>query len=77
MPSPDPTLAADLAAAPCGSRALDDCDADPRDDDVEDGDDEFDCGRGPDGQCSMAGSEWCDWECPLRDLPALRARGAA
>ena len=22
-----------------------------------------DCGLGPDGQCSMAGTEWCDWEC--------------
>ena len=25
---------------------------------------EFDCGLGPDGQCSMAGTEDCDWECP-------------
>lgn len=23
-----------------------------------------DCGLTPDGQCSMAGSEECDWECP-------------
>lgn len=23
-----------------------------------------DCGLGPDGQCSKAGSEECDWECP-------------
>lgn len=25
---------------------------------------EFVCGMGPDGQCSLAGSEDCDWECP-------------
>ncbi|GGO96397.1 hypothetical protein EV664_107135 [Stakelama pacifica] len=24
----------------------------------------FDCGMMPDGQCSKAGSEECDWECP-------------
>lgn len=24
------------------------------------------CGMGHDGQCSMAGSEECDWECPRR-----------
>lgn len=23
----------------------------------------IDCGLGPDGQCSKAGSEECDWEC--------------
>ncbi|MEL7754173.1 hypothetical protein VO57_015200 [Citromicrobium bathyomarinum] len=22
-----------------------------------------DCGLMPDGQCSMAGTEWCDWDC--------------
>ena len=43
-----------------------DCeDDDPRDWDEEDGDD-FDCGLAPDGQCSKAGSEECDWECPHR-----------
>jgi len=27
--------------------------------------DEFDdCGKMPDGQCTKAGSEECDWECP-------------
>lgn len=36
-------------------------DDDPRDDDEEDGDGE--CGLGPDGQCSLAGTEWCDWDC--------------
>jgi hypothetical protein len=37
----------------------------------EDGD-EFDelmseCSLGDDGQCSMAGTEHCDFECPMRD----------
>lgn len=26
--------------------------------------DNFDCGMMPDGTCSLAGSEDCDWECP-------------
>ena len=38
---------------------------DPRDWDEEDGDD-IDCGLMPDGQCSKAGSEECDFECPNR-----------
>lgn len=25
----------------------------------------FDCGLMPDGGCSKAGSEECDWECPF------------
>ena len=25
---------------------------------------EFDCHRGPDGSCDLAGTEECDWECP-------------
>ena len=25
---------------------------------------DFVCGMMPDGQCSMAGTEDCDWECP-------------
>jgi hypothetical protein len=34
-------------------------------DDYEDDYDEIDdCGMMPDGQCSLAGTEWCDWECP-------------
>ncbi len=24
-----------------------------------------DCGQGSDGSCSMAGTEYCDWECPF------------
>lgn len=25
------------------------------------------CGLGDDGQCRLAGSEWCDFTCPMRD----------
>ena len=25
-----------------------------------------DCGIGPDGCCSLAGTEYCDFECPFR-----------
>lgn len=33
-------------------------------DDVEDGDGiEVDCGLMLDGQCLLAGTEWCDWDC--------------
>lgn len=33
---------------------------------LEDEDEEFfDCGLMPDGGCSKAGSEECDWECPF------------
>lgn len=43
-------------------------DEDDRDFDEEDGDEE-DCGRWLDGklspQCRLAGSEWCDWDCPI------------
>lgn len=44
--------------------------SDPFDDDPDFDDDnesEFpdDCGMTPSGQCTMAGSEDCDWECPL------------
>ena len=24
----------------------------------------WECGMGPDGQCSLAGTEDCDWHCP-------------
>lgn len=33
-------------------------------DDPYDDDEHFDCALGPDGQCAMAGSEDCDWDCP-------------
>lgn len=34
----------------------------PQDEDPWEG-----CGLGDDGQCSMAGSEHCDFSCPMRD----------
>lgn len=37
----------------------DDDEYDPDDDDCMD-----ECGMMPDGQCVLAGSEWCDWDCP-------------
>jgi hypothetical protein len=43
-----------------------DYDDDPRDWDEEDGD-EFDCHLMEDGQCMMAGSEDCDFVCPMRN----------
>lgn len=39
--------------------------ADYEDDDEYDPEDDFDCHMGPDGQCGAAGSEMCDWECPV------------
>ncbi len=38
-------------------------DWDYEDPDAVDDDGWDDCGLGPSGQCSMAGTEWCDWEC--------------
>jgi hypothetical protein len=38
------------------------------DDDQPDEDDDLeDCMMGPDGYCGAAGSEYCDWECPLHN----------
>lgn len=39
--------------------------ADTFEDDDFDYEDDFEveCGLGPDGYCSMAGTEHCDWEC--------------
>ncbi len=45
---------------------IDDSMIDPRDDFEEDGDDGDDCGLMPDGQCTRAGSEDCDFSCPNR-----------
>lgn len=47
-------------------------DDDPRDPDEEDGDDPGEeCGRWDNGRlgryCRLAGSEFCDWECPYGD----------
>lgn len=44
-----------------------DYDDDDYDDDFEDEDDLFDCHLMADGLCGKAGSEECDWECPLRN----------
>lgn len=52
------------------------------------GDDEFEeeCGLGPDGLCSMAGTEHCDWDCGrlneeriavMKAVIAIRDRAAA
>lgn len=39
------------------------------------------CGSHRDGQCDLAGTEWCDWSCPLHDevfrAAIRRARKAA
>jgi hypothetical protein len=52
---------------------FDDVDPDP---DAADGDaPEFDCHMRPDGQCGMAGSEDCDWHCPvMRGIQACQRR---
>ena len=34
-----------------------------------------DCGMMPDGLCMKAGSEECDFECPVMDLIRREARG--
>lgn len=45
----------------------------------DDADDFGDCMMGPDGYCGAAGSEYCDWECPLHPshfgMPLLREQG--
>lgn len=38
-------------------------DPDDDDDDLEE-EDWIDCGLAPDGQCQLAGTEHCDWDCP-------------
>jgi hypothetical protein len=41
---------------------------DDEEDDFEDDWGDYDeCGLRHDGQCGLAGSEWCDFECPNRD----------
>jgi hypothetical protein len=42
----------------------DDDDGDSYEDDPDEWFLENICGMGPNGQCSLAGSEECDWECP-------------
>lgn len=52
----------------CSPKCFND-NCDYHDDDDEDSDREADCGRWSNGalghQCSLAGTEWCDWECPI------------
>lgn len=47
------------------------------DDDEPDDDDDLsdECGMTPDGYCQLAGSEWCDWSCPIsREHNAARIK---
>lgn len=48
---------------------------DPLWDEDEDDDDlaELSCGELPEGGCSLAGTEWCDWSCPFSDGMSARA----
>ncbi len=41
-------------------------DLDPDEDD-EMAEAEMNCGQMADGQCMLAGTEYCDWECPFAD----------
>jgi hypothetical protein len=36
-------------------------------DSAKDDDETFDCHMGPDGDCELAGTEECDWDCPYRN----------
>lgn len=53
----------------CGMCGCDPCQCDDDYDEAEE------CGRWQNGklgyQCSLAGTEWCDWECPI-GLPHRR-----
>lgn len=53
----------------CLADEVADRDADHFNDALDGEEDELedDCGLGRDGQCSMAGTEHCDFECPNRD----------
>lgn len=47
------------------NRDLDLVDDEPYDNGYDDDEEEdFDCHRGPDGTCGLAGTEECDWQCP-------------
>lgn len=46
-------------------------------DDVDDDDfDMMNCAMGADGQCGHAGTEWCDWDCPLSRAHVRRRTSA-
>ncbi len=61
------------------ARTFDDLGPDPYEYDHElDYDPMDDCHMGPDGYCGAAGSEHCDFECPImRSRRAARAKGGA
>jgi len=53
-----------------GGKICDICAYDNDDHCIEDDQDEMaeaemNCGMGKDGQCSQAGTEYCDWNCPF------------
>lgn len=41
-------------------------------DDDEDAEAELSCGELPEGGCSLAGTEHCDWRCPFSDGMVMR-----
>lgn len=47
---------------------------DDEEDADEDGIAEMNCGELPEGGCSLAGTEWCDWSCPFSDEMMKRAK---
>lgn len=50
---------------------IDDHMFDDEDDFIDIEDDFEECGMMADGQCMLAGTEFCDWDCP-RDRPVKR-----
>ena len=51
-------------------------DYDPNDDEPEEYDPMDDCALDDDGYCGHAGSEHCDFECPMRDSSLFRGSDA-
>ena len=57
-----------MIRANCGDQNYQQVEPDDPDDEDEFDDDAGDhCGMTPDGLCQLAGSEFCDFECPYRD----------
>lgn len=67
VPPPAPT-----AANEDDADHLDDCVFDEDDDDDSD---DMSCGELPEGGCSLAGTEWCDWKCPHSEAMLKRLTG--
>jgi hypothetical protein len=42
----------------------DEIDEDMFRDDGDDGEQDINCGLMANGRCGLAGTEWCDWDCP-------------